>query len=789
MITSNVKIGIRNILKNKVHSLISILGLGIGLGCILLLSFLFIHENSFNRTIPNYNQLHRVIQGNDCRTSYPLGKAIKDDNPLINNFFRYYAVFEFELKNKENEIIREESFACSDASIFDCLGINMKIGGPASSINEVAVSEKIAKKYFNEQNPTGQLLKVRLNDQFIDLTISGVYKSLPSNSTLYPNFIADIELTDEVFGNKKKMLGEYGYTFDDFKTNWDHCNFDTYLLLNAKANPDDVINSIQKFKDRQENDKYKSMDYSLQPVADIYLKSNDLSGNLFSRQGNANELKYYIIIAALILFIAVVNYVFLTKAKTNKRLKEMGVKKALGASQASILKQIVFESNFIAIVSLIPAGVILYFGIPFISVTLGRTMDAGIFTMWQTWLVFVGTILFTGSLSGLFIGITVAKVSPILLLNGKITQTPRSTRWSNSFLSFHFAIFIVLIIGVLTLKKQINYALTNFKAIDIENVIICDLNSTELSKQFNVIKNEVDKLPGVLSSAGSSFIPPFNWFLPVNLQSENQAVRFDGLIMGKGMIDLLGIPFIEGEDFGEFQEDKHDMIFNESAAKEYNLKAGELFNESFLIKGIVKDFNGHSLHRLIQPMVIMQQHPQKMSLFAIKTNGVNDKAITNTISKLFKGIAPDKIVNTYSLKDQIGQFYQREEQQTKLVSAFSLLAIVLSVMGLFGMTLNTISQKTKEIGIRKVNGAKVSELMQMLNREYIIWVTLAFIIASPIAWYAMNKWLETFAYKTTMSWWIFAFAGCLALCIALLTVSWQTFSAARKNPVEALRYE
>ncbi|MBI9067086.1 MAG: FtsX-like permease family protein [Salinivirgaceae bacterium] len=789
MIASDIKIGIRNILKNKVHSLISLLGLGVGLGCILLLSFLFIHENSFDRNIPNYNQLHRVIQGNDCRTSYPLGKAIKEDNQLVNNFFRYYSVSEFEIKDEHNEIINAENFACSDASIFDCLGINMKIGSPASSKSEVAISEKMAKKYFKDKNPTGQPLHVRLNDQFLDLIITGVYKNLPSNSTLDPNFIADIELTDEVFGNKKKMLGEYGYTYDDFKTNWDHCSFSTYLLLNTKANPDDVVNNMQKFINLQKDEKYKSMAYSLQPVADIYLKSNDITGNVFTRQGNANELKYYILIAALILFIAIINYIFLTRAKINGRLKEMGAKKALGASQISILKQILLESNFIAFLSLAPAIIIILFGIPFISHTLGRTMDAGIFTMWQTWLVFICITFFTGTLSGLFIGITVAKVSPVLLLNGKTKQIPRINSWSNSFLSLHFAIFIILIIGVLTLKKQINYALTNFKAIDIENVIICELNTAKLSQQFNVIKNEVDKLPGVIKTAGSSFIPPFNWFLPINLQSENQAVRFDGLIMGKGMIDLLGIQFLDGDDFDEFQEDKHDMIFNESAALQYNLKVGELFNESFLIKGIVKDFNGHSLRQLIQPMVIMQQNPEKMSLFAIKTNGVNDKAITENIQKLFQNISPDKIVNIYSLKDQISQFYQNEEQQTKLVSAFSLLAIILSVMGLFGMTLNTISQKTKEIGIRKVNGAKISEIMLMLNRNFIKWVAIAFVLGSPLAYFAMQKWLENFAYKTTISWWIFALAGCIALFIALLTVSWQSWKAARRNPIEALRYE
>lgn len=789
MITSNLKIGINNILNNKVHSLISILGLGVGLGCILLLSFLYIHENSFDRNIPKYKQLYRIIHGDDCRTSYPLGKAIKDDNPLISNFFRYYAVLDFELKDKQNEIIKEDNFACADASIFDCLGINMKIGNPASTKSEVAISEETAKKYFSEQNSIGQVLKVRLNNQFIDLTISGVYENLPSNSTLDPYFIADIELTEELFGSSKKMLGEYGYAFDDFRTDWDKHNFSTYLLLNRLAKPEDVVKNIQKYKNQHKDDKYISMDYSLQPVADIYLKSNDLNGNLFTRQGNANELKYYIFIAALILFIAIINYVFLTKAKTNKRLKEMGAKKVFGASNASILIQIVFESNLIAILSLLPAAVILYFGIPFINNTLGRTLDLEIFKLWQTWLVFVGITLFTGSLSGLFIGIRVAKVSPILLLNGKMTQTQIGNNWSSSFLSLHFAIFIVLIIGVLTLKKQINYALTNFKAIDIENVIICELNSPELSQQFNVIKNEVDKLPGVICSAGSSFIPPFNWFLPVGLQTENEKVQFDGLIMGKGMVELLGITFVEGEDFSEFQENRNDMIFNESAALKYNLKAGELFNGSFLIKGIVKDFNGHSLHRLIQPMVILQQHPQKMSLFAIKTNGVNDKLIINTIHTLFRSISPDKIVNTYSLKDQISQFYQREERQAKLVSAFSLLAIVLSVMGLYGITLNTIDQKTKEIGIRKVNGATVFEIVNMLNFKFIKWVAIAFVIATPVAYYAMSKWLENFAYKTELSWWIFALAGIMAFLIALITVSWQTFVAARRNPVESLRHE
>jgi len=320
--------------------------------------------------------------------------------------------------------------------------------------------------------------------------------------------------------------------------------------------------------------------------------------------------------------------------------------------------------------------------------------------------------------------------------------------------------------------------------------MICELNTPELSQKFDVINNQVKQMPGVISTAGSSFIPPFNWTLPVRLRNpeNDEEIVFDGLIMGKGMTELLSIEIIEGEPFGEFNESKHEFIFNESAALMYKLKAGEMFN-GFFIKGIVKDFTAHNMHKCINPMVIMQQRPNKMRLFAIKTSGETDEQLKAGISKLFKEISPDKIVSIYTLKDQITRFYVKEQNQAKLISAFSILAIILSVMGLLGMVMNTVSRKTKEIGIRKVNGAKVSEILTMLNKDYIKWVAIAFIIATPIAYYLMQKWLENFAYKTTLSWWIFALAGLLALGIALVTVSLQSWRVANKNPIEALRYE
>ena len=331
-----------------------------------------------------------------------------------------------------------------------------------------------------------------------------------------------------------------------------------------------------------------------------------------------------------------------------------------------------------------------------------------------------------------------------------------------------------------------HYAQTSSKNIETENVIICELNSRELSKKHQAITNEIEKIPGVISTAGALLIPPNMTNASIGFMYENNEVQFDGLFTGKGMLDLLKIEFIDGQDFNEYR--KNNIIFNESAAKKYNLKVGEEFN-GFKVRGIVKDFISHSFHSQIQPMVILQQHPQNMSLLAIKTTGLNNDKIRKKLNQFFKELSSDVIVNIYALTDHVKQFYKKEQQQVMLISAFTFLAIVLSIMGLLGVVLNTISRKTKEIGIRKVNGARTYQIISMLNKDFLKWVVFAFITACPLAWYAMDKWLENFAYKTELSWWIFAIAGLIAMGIALLTVSLQSWRAATRNPVESLRYE
>ncbi|PLW97694.1 MAG: hypothetical protein C0591_06025, partial [Marinilabiliales bacterium] len=348
----NLKIALKSIANNKVQSLVSILGLGIGLGSIILILMLYMHENSFDRYIPENDQVYRVIHGTSSSTPFILGKTAQNDIPSVEEFFRYYQGREFEIRLNGTEIIEEDRFACADASIFNVLGIDFIIGKTAESRNEVAISEKMAKKYFPNGDAMNKTIEARLNNEFINLTVCGIFKDFPSNSSLAPNFVSHTDLIDEFLGTQEKRLGEYGSEVGTFKTSWERDICVTYLKINAQSNPRDVTEQLQKYSTQFEGESKKA--FSLQAATNVYLQSEEI-GDVYSRRGNANELKYYIVIALFILIISVFNYIFLTKAKMEGRLKEFGVKKALGAYTSSIRKQMLFEANIISFLSLIPA--------------------------------------------------------------------------------------------------------------------------------------------------------------------------------------------------------------------------------------------------------------------------------------------------------------------------------------------------------------------------------------------------------------------------------------------------
>jgi putative ABC transport system permease protein len=790
MILTDFRIAVRNILHNKVQSSISILGLGIGLGSIIVLMALIVHEKSFDRFIPDYPSVYKVIFGTSGFVQYPLADEMKKDFPEVKDFFRINQANIVQVRNpKGTEYGKNQEFAFADSSIFKILGIKLISGTPAKSFTEVAISEKMAKKYFGNEPAPGKILRVKLNNEFIDLSVSGVYNDFPSNSTLYPDYLATIKLSEKLFGIFSSRLGEYGSGIP-VDLNWNIRAFYTYLVLDKNADKNKLILKMQDYRDHITDETSKKLNYDLQPINDIYLRSDSyLQGFNFFRAGNLNELKYYWSISFLILLISVTNYIFLTRATTFDRLHELGTRKVLGASTKTLRSQIIIESNLITILSLVPASFVIDSGISLINSTLNKTLTYEVFSDPLLLFLLISVVIFIGTISGLLIGSNISRISPLVLLSGKTSEKSKSIKWDHSFLVFHFSIYIILVVSVIAVSKQVRYSTTSFKGINPNNILVSELNSPALQSGFKSICSEIEKVPGVKQAAGSSFIPLFSDYMPITLATqEGDKVTVEGLAMGEGMTEMLNIEVIEGTPFSNFKPAEWEVLFNESAAKKFNLKTGDHFS-GVNVRGIVRDFHSHSFHTAIEPMVILQQNPLKMGLLAIKTDGTNDQAVVKRLGELYQQIAPDEILDVKYISERINEFYSYEKNQSELMGAFSILATVLAIMGLFGIALISIARKTREIGLRKVNGATVTEVLYMLDKNFVGWVLLSFIIGMPASYFIMSHWQNQFAYKTELSWWIFALAGISAILIAIATVSWQSWRAATRNPVEVLRHE
>lgn len=788
MIKQELTTAFRSILRKKVISIISILGLGIGLGCIIVLMALVIHEKSFDTFIPEHRNVYRIISGTNSQVHYPIAESMKNEFPEVKDYFRYYQSGSVQLKTKDNEVVREADFGFADPSVFRIMGIDFISGAPAASMSEVAISEESAMLYFGNLSAPGEVIEVRFPEGFLKLTVSGVYREIPSNSTLHPELIADIKLSQKMLGQFQRDLGDYG-TSETQPLGWGDNEFLSLLVLDGNADTEALPAKMEKYKELIASPAQDTLRFNLQPVADIYLGSEDITGSFFLRRGNADELKYYEIISLMILLISLANFVLLARAGVSERTRELGTRKVYGASHGKIRRMVILESFVIVLLSLVPAIFVIESGIPFINNTLGKTLSGQVFLTPRLWIMLVMLILLTGLVSGWIIGLRYSRIPALQLISGRISGLNGSKKWNYSFLLLHFTIYMILVTGLIAVSKQLDYSRSGYKGINPENVIVADLSSDELRNSFLTLCDEIRKIPGVINVAGGSFIPPFGNFLPINLADvSGERIRFDGLIMGEGMTELLGIEIIDGSPFGSYKEGPPEVLINESAAKVHNVKAGGNLL-AFKVRGVVRDFHAHSLHTTIQPMVILPQNPARMGLLAIRTDGVNDEKIIKQFRDLYSQISPDEIFEVRYLTDQVENFYARERNQSRIIKAFSLLALVLSIMGLFGISLISIAKREKEIGIRKVNGASEAEILLMLNTAYIKWVLLAIAVSVPVSYRLISEWMERFAYRTEISWWIFVLAGLSALIISVLTVSWQSWRAATRNPVEALRYE
>nr|WP_321353978.1 FtsX-like permease family protein [uncultured Draconibacterium sp.] len=793
----NMKVSIRNARKNGVISFAKIFGLSISFAVILFAVCYVFYETSFDKSVTDANRIYRcLMQGNFNNeaidyavTSAAQGPSMVAEVPEITESLRMFNQGKADITSNKNDFLKGNLFY-SDANCLSFWDIPVKsnINGLFTDNNSLAVSESIAKKLFGTaENALGKSVTFRSNS----CVITAVFEDIPKNFHLQFDFLQPIER--EIKGSLRWGNQSY-YTY--IKTVSPNMNIDDLTFKISKNVYTHYNNGVDGAKaqtlDNLRYDKNNYLYFTAEPLSAIHF-----SKHKFDSAITANKTYVYgaIILALLVLLISSVNFINLSIANLSTRFKEVGIRKTIGAFKVHILSQLINETVLFFIISLaIAIGIFFAFGNS-LSQHLGFDINLTTINLFKIIAISsVFLLLFLLSINIIPIWMT-SRNETLNLIKGKSNK--RKQQWgSNTFVLIQFMLSVVIILSSVIMTKQINYMVTKNKGYTSDNIMSINLWRLGEQQRESFMK-QLETYPAIQSVSSSMRTIGYDigmegaYFEDRN--DESNYFHPSVLPVDGNFSKTFDLTMKEGRFFNTALEtDKNVAIINEAAAAEYK-KAGSLIGKKliadgdFEIIGIVKDFNFRSLHHAVEPLVITYSKNQGNVYLEMSMD--NSAEVIAIVQNLWNEFNINQQFDYTFLDDILARNYAKDQQAKKLLMLLSLISIIIACVGLYAVSFFTIIRKTKEIGVRKVNGATISEIMKMLNMDFVKWVLLSFIIATPIAWYAMHKWLENFAYKTTLSWWIFALAGLLALGIALLTVSWQSWRAATRNPVEALRYE
>lgn len=783
---------LRNLGRNKATTFINILGLSLGMASCFIIMLFVIGELRMDSFQKNRKSTYRVtlmddkLQSTSSNVTVLFGPAAKQEFPEIEAYARLIDLGKIKIK-RGNDFIEEGGFLFADQAIFDILTFEVTEGDvkkALTDIGNIAISQSIARKYFNNDPAVGKSITLSIKGEEQIVTVSAVYADLPSSSSIKLNLLGNID-----FGRKNllKMLITYGNDEKpkEWKDAWDHNFFSTLVKLNENTDVNLLSDKINRsFK------KYTSQKYTLQPYDKIYLHSAHIAYDNWAH-GKLSNIYIFSATALLILIIACFNYLILSLAQSEKRAKEIGIRKASGADFGKLLQQVMLESVTISIISLPLAIGFTELILPILN----SLLDKNLVVRYSENIIFIAGVLsitlMVGTISGFYIAFYLNKFNPIVILRGNRVNSGVRSAFLKILVIAQVAIFITLIICSAFIVKQLRFVLNYNPGIKSENVITLKLNDFGAQVNYPALKQELEKMPAIQSVTAALLIPPSNSRMTMGVPRVDDPSRtayLEAVLVDFGFVETLGLSMIEGRTFSKDNPVPGAVIINEAAITELGLKERLGTKLPFgTVIGVVKDFHLHDLRSKITPAYLVLNN-QTFFEMAVKTNIPNPDALPE-IKALWEKINKGVNFESSTLKEKIEKQYQTETRLSAIILSFTIIAIIIAAMGLFGLS-NFISQlRTKEIGIRKVNGGTLLQMIYLLWREILIWTAIAFVIATPGAWYIMQKWLENFAYKTTLSWWVFASAGLFALLIALFAVSWQAYLAASRNPVVALRYE
>ncbi len=791
---NNLIVSIRHLKADKTNTFISITGLILGLGIVAVILVYVLNEYGYDASFANNDRIFRVLNYNKndnntwANTPYIIGETAKERFAEVTDYAHQYNIGNIEVK-KNSEFIPEPDMICTESSFFSMFGVDILQGSLDDfddTDGQILLSKKMAEKYFGTEDPIGKILTLRYNGKESDMEVAAVFRDISQNSSIKATLVASIDYGMKHLADNIKSNGAIPDE-TSFREAWTGVFFTNYLLLKDGI---DVTSLDAKLKEMGEEFETENsdIDLSLQPLGDIYFGSEKIVDNNRKEQGNLSMLFVLVFIGILILLTASINYLNLASAKAMTQLKTFAVRKVCGAHRKTIIGQMIFESTLITLIALPFAVIAARLALPWLSDMLGK--DYAIEMSGQAAISFSILALITlatGILSGSIVSFRASRFGLVNVLKGNKVDSRNKQYVRKAMVVFQIAIFIALISSVFLVQKQVRYAFSKDLGFAKEGLIRVPLGDHNL----DLFKEEIAKNPNVLSVSGTLWMPPSDNKMYVTIpkvSNSTEMVKVNGLFVDYGFAETMGMKIIMGADFDK-EKNNNGVLVNESAIETLGLT--DILGEKTAfgtVVGVVSDFNMFSIHEAITPMII-GLNPGMSQNVAIRLRTENLPETIKFLEETWKKTGGTTTFTFDFTNDILREMYESDIRFSKMIGLLAVIAICIASLGLFGLSLLMSKQRIKEIGVRKVNGAKISEILSMLNKDFVIWVAIAFVLATPVAWFAMNKWLENFAYKTNLSWWIFALAGVMALGIALLTVSWQSWRAATRNPVEALRYE
>ena len=789
MIKNYLKIAWRNLNRNKAFSAINIFGLAFGMACALLIMLWVTDEKSVDHFHKNGKQIYQVYEryyfDGKVEANYPTQVLLAEELKRVVPEIKYASGLEWNTNNtfEAGEKINKMDGCFAGEEFFSIFSYPLIYGTPQSALNTIdgiAISRKMAEHFFGTLDKAiGKTIRF---ENWTDLKITAIFENLPVKSTQQFDFLRSW------LAFKKEN--------SDWINNWGNTDPQTFIQLHESADPKVVEAKIKDFVyNYTEKAKGFKVELALQPFTEKYLHSTFKNGQIVG--GRIEYVRMFSIIAIFILLIACINFMNLATARSAKRAKEVGIRKVIGAARFTLMGQFIGEAMLLTFISLVVSVLMVILLLPAFNSLTGKQMSLPLNETFF-WIRLVVLFLLVSFIAGSYPSLFLSSLNPTKVLKGKLKFGWGAALFRRSLVAFQFALSIIMIAGMIVIYRQLDYVQTKNLGYDRENLLYIPMEG-DLGKKYTAFKEEASKMPRVKSVSKirqsptriSSHTGDIKW----EGKDPNVIASFVNTVVGYDFAKTMNLNFVEGRDFSkEYGTDTASFIINETALSKIGYKdpIGKSLwwgKREGKIIGIVKDFHFASMHQAIEPIIIALDDKRPWGTMLVRIEkGKTSEALAG-LQKIYKTLNP-KFPFTYRFSDlEFEKLYKSEQLVSRLANYFAFLAIFISCLGLFGLTIFTAEQRVKEIGVRKVLGATVPNIFSLLSSNFLKPVVIAMVLAFPVAWYMMNDWLQDFAYKIDIEWWMFAIAGLLTIAIALLTVSYQSIRAALSNPVKSLRTE